>query len=91
MDTPVGDLYEKGKAWYRSKTIIGIIIAAVSTLIQAFQPEIDLQGAVDEVLNADEVVEAADNLWTSLGQGFGLILAFWGRIKAKFVIKGATE
>ena len=57
------------------KTIIGIIIAAVSTLVQAFYPETDISGAVGEILTADDVVEGVDSLWTRGGQVFGLLLA----------------
>jgi hypothetical protein len=75
--------FENFKKWYESKTIIGIIIAAVSTLVAAFYPQVDIQSAVSEVLNADGIVQGIDGLWTSIGQIVGLALALWGRVKAK--------
>ena len=87
--SPVSDAYNKAKAWYQSKTIIGIIIAAVATLLQAFAPKLglDLVGVVDELQNADEIATNLDNVWVTLSQTFGLVLALWGRIKAKTGIK----
>lgn len=86
-DTPLGDVFSKFKSWYQSKTIIGIIIVAVSTLVQAFYPETDIAGTVGEVMNGDEVVTGVDSVWIGITQTFGLVLALYGRVKAQFGIK----
>ena len=83
--------FEDFKEWYKSKTIIGIIIAAVSSVIAAFYPNIDVQGSVNEVLNADTIVQGLDGIWATVGQVVGLALALWGRIKAKVGIKSVVE
>lgn len=87
MSTPVQDAFEKGKAWYQSKTIIGILIAAVSTVVKAFLPDVDIQGATDEVLNADQVAMSADQVVASVVQLIGFVTALYGRIVAKLGIK----
>lgn len=85
MET-VGVEFEKFKKWYESKTIIGIIIAAISTIVGAFYPQVDIQGATNEVLNADNLVQGLDGILASVGQAVGLAIALWGRIKAKTVV-----
>jgi hypothetical protein len=87
MSAPIGDLFTKFKEWYKSKTIIGIIIAGVSTLVQVFFPDTDIQGVVGEILTSDGIVDGVDSLWTSGGQVLGLVLALYGRLVAKLGIK----
>ena len=87
-ETPVSDWVANAKNWYESKTIIGIIIAAVSTLVGAFFPEVDIQGAANEVIDSStEIAAGVDSLWVGIGQVVGLALAAWGRFKAKVGIK----
>ena len=87
QDTPVKDAFEKGKAWYKSKTIIGLIVVAISTALGVFYPETDVKGAIDELMDADDIVGNVDSLWVLAGQAYGLILALYGRVKAKLAIK----
>ncbi len=86
-NTPVSDGFQTAKAWYQSKTIIGIIIAAISTLVKAFMPETDVQGAVDEILSADPTAASIDQIIASAVQAFGLLMALYGRVKARLGIK----
>ena len=82
--------FNKAKAWWKSKTIIGVIITALSYLIQVVFPEVqvDLQGATDEIANSGgEIAQGVDTLWTQMGMVFGSILALYGRVKAKAGIK----
>lgn len=86
-NTPVTDGFNKAKAWWQSRTVWGILLAAVSTIVKALFPEVDIAGAADEVLGADQVASGIDTVWASIGQAVGLVLALWGRIKAKLAIK----
>lgn len=86
--TPIQDNWNKAKAWYKSKTIIGILIAAIGAALNFFFPEVDLTGAVDTVIESgDELAQGIDSIYAQVLQVFGLILALWGRIKAKVPIK----
>lgn len=90
--TEVQDKVNEWKAWYQSKTIIGVIIAALGVVLKIFWPDVDLDGAVGEVMDSsDEIATAADDIWFNLTTGFGLILAFWGRLKAKMPIGKPVE
>lgn len=87
MSTPVSDGFNKAKAWWKSRTIFGILLVAVSTIVKTFLPETDIAGGVEEVLNADEVASGFDQVWATAGQALGLVVALWGRFKAKVGIK----
>ena len=79
---------DQAKAWYKSKTIIGVLITAIATIVKLFLPDVDLEGAVDEVLNnSDDLVGSADQIYATVVQFIGLAVALWGRIKAKLGIK----
>lgn len=87
-ETPVKDAWTGVKEWYTSKTIIGIAITLISTVIKFWLPEADIDQAVDEVLTfGDEVAPQIDNLWLTLTQLAGLALAAYGRFKAKIGLK----
>ena len=76
------------KAWWQSKTIIGILIAFIPTIVKAINPELtlDLGGIAEEGFGAaEQIAEAGDQLWVTLTTLFGSLLAVWGRIKAKVV------
>jgi len=78
------------KAWYQSKTIIGILVAFIPTIVKAINPELtlDLGGIADDGFEAAELVaQTGDQLWVQLTEVFGTLLAIWGRIKAKVVLK----
>lgn len=88
--TEIEDAFNKGKAWYQSKTIIGVIIAAGGAVAQMIWPEsgVDPQAVVDVIVEDGEgIAQHADNIWFSLVEGFGLLMATWGRIKAHTGIK----
>ncbi len=81
----------QAKAWFRSKTIIGVIIAFIPTVIKFIKPEwtIDLEGGVEEVFNgAEQLALAADQIWVQVMEVVGSALAIWGRLKAKVGISG---
>lgn len=87
--TPVGDAFDKAKAWYQSKTIIGVLIAAAGAILSALKPEwgLDLPGTANEIVEgAEEIADAADVTWGAILQAWGLVQAVWGRIVARFKI-----
>lgn len=74
------------KSWYQSKTIIGVIMAFIPTIVQLVKPEwtLDVSGIVEEgFTGAQTIAETADQLWVTVTQLFGTVLAIYGRIKAK--------
>ena len=88
--TPVSDVFNKGKAWYQSKTIIGVIISAIGALINAFKPEWGFnlgETVTDGIDTADSVAQAADVGYGVIMEIVGLATAFYGRIVAKSKIE----
>ena len=84
--------WDKAKAWYKSKTIIGVLIAALGALVKTFLPEVDLDGAVDVVLtDGDVLANGLDSIWGSALEIIGLAVATWGRLTAKVRIKPLAE
>jgi hypothetical protein len=80
---------KEAKAWWKSKTIIGAVLAFIPSLAKVFNPEleIDANGLVDEIwAGGEEVAMFVDSMWAIALQGFGAVLAIWGRIKAKVSI-----
>lgn len=74
------------KAWYQSKTIIGILVAFIPTILRAINPELvlDLDGIANDGFEAAELVaQTGDQLWVTIAEVLGTLLAIWGRIKAK--------
>ena len=89
METPVSDVVDKAKAWWKSKTFIGIIIMVINPLFKLFGLDFDLGGTADVVLDeAGDIATQADSIWGGLVSLFGAVLAAWGRLKAKLPIKG---
>ena len=83
--TPVTDLFGDFKSWYESKTIIGILLAAIGSILAAFKPEwgIDLPGTVSDVVDAAEgVAQAADLAYGYIVEVIGIITAIYGRVVA---------
>ena len=86
-ETPVQDLYEKGKKWYQSRTIIGLIISSVGAIVYAVSNgEVDIAGAAGEVLTADDVVASVDQVWAAVLVVVGQVVALYGRLTAKVKI-----
>lgn len=82
------DKFAEAKAWYKSKTIIGLVISSVSAIVFSMTGgKIDVQGAVNEVINADPLVDSADSIIASVTFFIGQAIALWGRISAKVAIK----
>jgi len=77
------------KAWYTSKTIIGLIISSVSGVVYALTDgNVDISGATNEVLDGAETIAVeADKLWAGVLFFVGQALAVWGRLKAKVGLK----
>ncbi len=80
---------EKAKAWYKSKTIIGVIIGFVPTFIKlVFDVEVDVNAGVENVWEmADTLVSFADGLYGKVMTTVGSILAIYGRLVASVKIK----
>lgn len=90
----ITDGFEEAKAWYQSKTIIGVIITAVGMLISTFFPEsgIDLDGAVTVIMeDGEKIAEQSDLTYGSLIAVWGLLQALWGRVAAKLGIKSVVS
>lgn len=85
-ETPVQDKWGTAKAWYQSKTIIGVIITALGALLSGIFPNwgFDLGSTVaDAVETADQLAPQADVTWGAILQIWGIVQAFWGRLKAR--------
>lgn len=76
--------FSEVKSWYKSKTIIGLVISSISAIVFSMTGgNIDIQGITNEILNADSVVESADGVVSGVMFFVGQIVALWGRITAK--------
>jgi len=88
MDGIVSEKFNEAKSWYKSKTVIGLVISSVSAIVFAMTDgKIDIQGATNEILNADGVVESADSVVSAVMFFVGQAVALWGRITAKTGLK----
>ena len=86
----INDKVQDAKAWYQSKTIIGVILAFIPTIVRLIKPEatLDLEGVIEEGFNGVETIaQGIDQIWSISLEVFGTILAIWGRIKAKVKLK----
>lgn len=86
----IQDKVGEAKKWWQSKTIIGVLLAFIPTIIKMINPEIDINAeevVTDAWLGADVIAEAADGIWGEAVTAFGTLLAIWGRIKANTGIK----
>jgi hypothetical protein len=84
----VQDKFTEAKAWYKSKTIIGLAISSISAIVFTLTGgKVDVQGAVNEVFNADSLIDSADSIIASVLFFVGQAVALWGRISAKVAIK----
>lgn len=86
MSTPIEDAWQKAKAWFTSKTIIGAIIGIVGMVISLIFPDagINLQDKVDIVLEDGTVIaQQADIAYGAILTLWGLMQAIYGRIVAK--------
>lgn len=85
----ITDAVGTAKSWYKSKTIIGVVLAFIPTILKLINPEwtLDLEGVIEEgFMGAEVVAHNADKIWVTLLEVFGTLLAIWGRIKAKVQI-----
>jgi hypothetical protein len=71
--------FEKAKAWWESKTIWGIIIAVAPVIASIFG--IDLKELVTD--NVNDTVNTANSLWNEAITIVGVVVAWWGRVKAR--------
>lgn len=86
----ISEKVEEAKSWYQSKTIIGVILAFIPTIVRLIKPEasIDLEGVIEEGFNGAEIIaQTADGIIATALEVFGSVLAIWGRIKAKVSLK----
>ena len=86
----IEDKVESAKKWWKSKTIIGTLITIIPTIVRMIKPEfaLDLDGIVNEAwTGVDIIASTADQIWAIALQGFGALLAIYGRIVAKVKIK----
>ena len=84
------DKVQSAKAWYQSKTIIGVITAFIPTILKLINPELvlDIDGVVAEGFTGAEVIaQTGDQLWATLTTVGGTLLAIWGRMKANVKLK----
>lgn len=80
----VTEKFNEFKAWYKSKTIIGLIISSISGVVLALtEGTVDIAGAVAAIFDGgEEVAASADSIWASLTFAFGQVLALYGRVTA---------
>lgn len=84
----VQDNFEKAKAWYTSKTIIGLVISSIGAIVFAYTSgKVDIQGATNELLNSNDAVASIDKLASGGVFVLGQLIALWGRISAKAGLK----
>ena len=84
------DKVQSAKSWYQSKTIIGVILAFIPTILRLINPELvlDVEGIVTEGFNGAELIaQTADEIWVTVLEVGGSLLAIWGRIKANVKLK----
>lgn len=77
------------KAWYKSKTIIGLVISSISGVVYALTDgSVDVAGTVDSAMaGADELATGVDNVIASVMFFVGQAVAVYGRLKAKVGLK----
>jgi hypothetical protein len=85
----VAEKVQEFKAWYKSKTIIGLAISSISGVVFALTSgKVDVQGAVDTAMTgSDELANSADNLIAGVMFFIGQAVAIYGRLKAKVGLK----
>ena len=86
----ITDKVSEAKAWFQSKTIIGTLIMIIPIILGIVLPDvqIDLDGAVDEIWSAADILaEYADSIWAQIQVLLGAVLAIYGRIKASVGIR----
>jgi len=85
----IQDKVNEFKAWYKSKTIIGLIISSISGVVYALtNGSVDVAGAVDGAMTgADELATGADEVISAVMFFVGQAVAVYGRLKAKVGLK----
>jgi hypothetical protein len=84
----VQEKFTEAKAWYKSKTIIGLAVSSISAIVFTLTAgKVDVQGAVNEVMNADPVVDSAEQIISAVTFFIGQVVALWGRVSAKAGLK----
>ena len=86
----INDNVQNAKAWYKSKTIIGVILTFVPTIVRLINPEwtLDLEGVIEEgFTGAEAIANTADQIWVQVTELIGVAVAIWGRITAKVSLK----
>lgn len=84
--TPVGDIVDKGKSWWASKTVIASILGILSMVAGIFGYDIsDLVPSTTDLV--DGTAQHADTIYVAGTAIVALAIAWWGRIKAIFKIK----
>ena len=85
----VSDKVAEFKAWYKSNTIIGLVISSISGVVYALtEGNVDVAGAVDGAMTgADELATGADEVIASVMFFIGQAVAVYGRLKATVGLK----
>lgn len=80
--------FAEAKAWYKSKTIIGLAISSISAIIFSMTAgKVDVQGAVNEVVNSDDIATSVDSIIAGVTFAIGQVIALYGRVTAKVGLK----
>ena len=89
MENFVQNKFNEFKSWYKSKTIIGLVISSISGVVFALSDgSVDIAGATNEALSGgQEVAESADKVISGVIFFVGQAIALWGRLKAKVGLK----
>jgi len=82
------DKFAEAKAWYKSKTIIGLAISSISAIVFSMTGgKVDVQGAVNEVVNSDDIATSVDQVIAGVTFVIGQLVALYGRVTAKAGLK----
>jgi hypothetical protein len=86
-----GELYEKGKSWFKSWTFYSIVVGVVAIGFQLAGLDLNIEDLFSDIEEPiGEVDTVVDQVNATIGQVVALISflsAWWGRIKAKYKLK----
>lgn len=79
------DAVNTAKAWWKSNTVVGMLLFILPTIVKLINPELvlDVSAGADEAFNqAGQLAEHVDSAWVVISQSIGSILVALGIRKA---------
>lgn len=77
------DLFGKFKEWYKSRTFWGLIMMIVPVILSILGANFTI---TDIETDATEMIDKINLTWNNVVEFVGFVLAWWGRVKAKYKI-----